>query len=69
MLLSNLKSFYIHQKLLLATFSFIITHLMDKNDKKPLSVAFSAINLKRDGLITKDEIKAAWIKYFDYEIE
>lgn len=59
-----MKTFKVTQKLKQATFAYVVTHLLTKNEKKPLARLFNEINLDHDGHLTKDEVSMAFTKYF-----
>jgi calcium-dependent protein kinase len=54
--LSNLKTFRADQKLKQATFAFIASQLLTKNEKENLAKIFKAIDKNGDGKLSKEEI-------------
>ena len=53
--LSNLKNFRADQKLKQATFAFIASQLLTKNEKENLAKNFKAIDKNADGKLSKEE--------------
>lgn len=64
-----MKTFKVTQKLKLATYAYIITHLLTKADKKPLARLFIEINKKNNGHLSKDDLAEAFQKYFGNAID
>lgn len=64
-----MKTFRASQKLKQATYAYIVTHLLTKNEKKPLAKLFNDINTNHDGQISKDEMAKAFEFYFGNAID
>lgn len=62
--LSNLKNFRADQKLKQATFAFIASQLLTKNEKENLAKIFKAIDKNGDGKLSKEEILDGYDKFF-----
>lgn len=62
--LSNLKNFRADQKLKQATFAFIASQLLTKNEKENLAKIFKAIDKNGDGKLSKEEILEGYDKFF-----
>ena len=67
--LSNLKSFRAEQKLKQATFAFIATQLLTKNEKENLAKIFRALDKNGDGKLSKEEILDGYEKYFGKSLD
>lgn len=62
--LSNLQSFNAQSKLKQATFAFIASQLLSKQEKEQIDRVFRAMDLNGDGKLSKDEIKGGYAEYF-----
>lgn len=62
--LSNLKTFRADQKLKQATFAFIASQLLTKNEKENLAKIFKAIDKNGDGKLSKEEITEGYDQFF-----
>jgi hypothetical protein len=67
--LSNLKNFRADQKLKQATFAFIASQLLTKNEKENLAKIFKAIDKNGDGKLSKEEILEGYDKFFGKTME
>ena len=66
--LVQLKQFKIQHKLRQSTYSYIVTHLLTKQEKLPFTRLFQKIDQDQDGLISKKELMAGFGKYFGHAI-
>lgn len=66
---SNLKNFRADQKLKQATFAFIASQLLTKNEKENLAKIFKAIDKNGDGKLSKEEIFEGYDKFFGKHME
>lgn len=62
--LNNLKSFRADQKLKQATFAYMSSQLINKNEKEYLSKVFRALDKNGDGRLSKQEILDGWSNEF-----
>jgi len=62
--LSNLQSFNAQSKLKQATFAFIASQLLSKQEKEQIDRVFRAMDLNGDGKLSKEEIKSGYGEYF-----
>lgn len=62
--LSNLKTFRADQKLKQATFAFIASQLLTKQEKEHLDKIFKALDKNGDGKLSKEEIFDGYDQYF-----
>ena len=67
--LSNLKNFRADQKLKQATFAFIASQLLTKNEKENMAKIFKAIDKNGDGKLSKEEILDGYDKFFGKTME
>lgn len=67
--LANMKTFKVSQKLKQATFAYIVTHLLNKQEKKSLAKLFCEIDKDNDGHINKQEMSDAFRTYFGQPID
>jgi calcium-dependent protein kinase len=67
--LANMKTFKVTQKFKQLTIAYIVTHLLSKNERKPLAKLFQEINKDNDGVISKKEMSQAFATYFGTPIE
>lgn len=54
--LTNMKKFHAERKLQQASLTYIVNHLMSKEDKNELYVVFQKFDKNGDGVLSKDEI-------------
>lgn len=64
-----MKTFKVTQKLKQATYSYIVTHLLTKAEKKPLARLFTDMNKDHDGHLNKQEVSKAFEIYFGNPID
>jgi len=62
--LTNLQNFNAQSKLKQATYAFIASQLLSKNEKEQIDKVFRAMDENGDGVLTKDEIKKGYQDYF-----
>ena len=62
--LTNLQSFNAQSKLQQATFAFIASQLLSKQEKEQIDKVFRAMDVNGDGKLSKDEIKGGFGEYF-----
>jgi len=62
--LSNLKNFNADSKLKQATFAFIASQLLSKQEKESIDKVFRAMDVNGDGKLSKEEIKNGYAEYF-----
>jgi calcium-dependent protein kinase len=67
--LSNLKTFRADQKLKQATFAFIASQLLSKNEKESLAKIFKALDKNGDGKLSKEEILDGYENYFGKHLD
>lgn len=67
--LSNLKGFRADQKLKQATYAYIASQLLSKNEKENLSKIFMQIDKNGDGQLSKEEILEGYDKFFGKAME
>lgn len=66
--LSNLQNFNAKSKLKQATYAFIASQLLTKNEKEQIDKVFRAMDVNGDGKLQKDEIQAGYKKFFGREL-
>jgi len=62
--LTNLQNFNAKSKLKQATYAFIASQLLSKQEKEQIDKVFRAMDLNGDGKLQKDEIKQGYAEYF-----
>jgi calcium-dependent protein kinase len=62
--LTNLQNFNAQSKLKQATYAFIASQLLTKQEKEQIDRVFRAMDLNGDGKLQKDEIKKGYAEYF-----
>jgi len=62
--LTNLQNFNAQSKLKQATFAFIASQLLSKNEKEQIDKVFRAMDANGDGKLSKEEIKNGYAEYF-----
>ena len=62
--LNNLKNFNSSSKLKQATYAFIASQLLSKNEKEEIDKVFRAMDTNGDGKLSKEEIKNGYAEYF-----
>ena len=62
--LSNLSNFNAKSKLKQATYAFIASQLLSKNEKEQIDKVFRAMDTDGNGKLDKKEIKAGYAEYF-----
>ena len=62
--LTNLQNFNASSKLKQATYAFIASQLLSKNEKEQIDKVFRAMDENGDGVLTKEEIKKGYQDYF-----
>ena len=67
--LSNLKTFRADQKLKQATFAFIASQLLSKQEKENLARIFKAIDKNGDGKLSKEEILEGYDQFFGKHLD
>ena len=67
--LSNLKGFRADQKLKQATYAYIASQLLSKNEKENLSKIFKKIDKNGDGQLSKEEILEGYDLFFGKTME
>ena len=64
LVLNNLKSFRVKQKLQHATWIFMVSYLATKEEKKELLKVFQALDTNKDGQLSKKELENGFSKIF-----
>jgi calcium-dependent protein kinase len=59
-----LSSFNAQQKLKQATYTFIVSQLLTKQEKEKIDSIFRSMDTDGDGTLTRDEIKAGYSEHF-----
>ena len=62
--LKNLQNFNSQSKLKQATYAFIASQLLSKQEKEDIDKVFRAMDANGDGKLSKDEIKNGYLEYF-----
>ena len=62
--LKNLQSFNASSKLKQATYAFIASQLLSKQEKEDIDKVFRAMDVNGDGKLSKEEIKNGYAEYF-----
>ena len=62
--LTNLSNFNASSKLKQATFAFIASQLLSKNEKEQIDKVFRAMDKNGDGRLSKEEIRDGYAEYF-----
>jgi calcium-dependent protein kinase len=58
--LTNLQNFNAQSKLKQATYAFIASQLLSKNEKEQIDKIFRAMDENGDGVLSKEEIKKGY---------
>jgi len=66
--LTNLQNFNATTKLKQATFAFIASQLLSKQEKEQIDKVFRAMDLNGDGKLQKDEIKKGYAEFFGRQL-
>ena len=66
--LNNLQNFNATSKLKQATYAFIASQLLSKQEKEQIDKVFRAMDINGDGKLQKDEIKAGYAEYFGRQL-
>jgi calcium-dependent protein kinase len=66
--LTNLQNFNAHSKLKQATYAFIASQLLSKQEKEQIDKVFRAMDLNGDGKLQKDEIKKGYAEFFGRQL-
>lgn len=59
-----MSNFNAQQKLKQATYTFIVSQLLTKNEKEKIDSMFRAMDIDSDGKLSKNEIIASWNQHF-----
>ena len=62
--LDNLKNFRADQTLKAATYAFIGTQLISKQEKEKIAVVFKAFDKNNDGKLSLDEVKTGYLEHY-----
>jgi len=63
-----LASFSAQQKLKQATYTFIVSQLLTKDEKEKIDAIFRAMDVDCDGKLSREEIKHSWNEYFGQDL-
>jgi calcium-dependent protein kinase len=66
--LKNLQSFNASSKLKQATYAFIASQLLSKQEKEKIDEVFRAMDLNGDGKLSKEEIKIGYKEFFGKDL-
>lgn len=66
--LTNLQNFNAQSKLKQATYAFIASQLLSKQEKEQIDRVFRAMDLNGDGKLQKDEIKKGYAEFFGRQL-
>lgn len=66
--LTNLQNFNAKSKLKQATYAFIASQLLSKQEKEQIDKVFRAMDLNGDGKLQKDEIKQGYAEFFGRQL-
>lgn len=66
--LTNLQNFNAQSKLKQATYAFIASQLLSKQEKEQIDKVFRAMDLNGDGKLQKDEIKKGYAEFFGRQL-
>ena len=66
--LTNLQNFNAASKLKQATYAFIASQLLSKQEKEQIDKVFRAMDLNGDGKLQKDEIKKGYAEFFGSQL-
>jgi calcium-dependent protein kinase len=61
--MANLKSFNAQSKLQQATYAFIASQLLSKQEKEQIDKVFRAMDTNGDGKLSKEEIKNGYFEH------
>jgi len=67
--LTNLQSFNANSKLKQATYAFIASQLLNKQEKEQIDKVFRAMDINGDGKLSKDEIQLGFAQYFGRSLD
>ena len=65
---SNLANFSAQQKLKQATYTFIVSQLLTKDEKESVDSIFRAMDVDCDGKLSREEIKHSWNEHFGQDL-
>ena len=63
-----MASFSAQQKLKQATYTFIVSQLLTKDEKEKIDAIFRAMDVDCDGKLSREEIKHSWNEYFGQDL-
>jgi len=66
--LTNLQNFNAQSKLKQATYAFIASQLLSKQEKEQIDKVFRAMDINGDGKLSKSEIKAGYAEFFGRQL-
>ena len=67
--LTNLQSFNANSKLKQATYAFIASQLLNKQEKEQIDKVFRAMDINGDGKLSKEEIQIGFAQYFGRSLD